>query len=32
VHRLSDDRSSSVHQGDEVVLTWGREDAAVLSA
>jgi spermidine/putrescine transport system ATP-binding protein len=32
VHRLSDDRSSSVHQGDEVVLTWAREDAAVLSA
>ena len=30
VHRLSDDRSSSVQQGDEVVLTWTRDDAAVL--
>jgi spermidine/putrescine transport system ATP-binding protein len=32
VHRLSDDRSSTVQQGDEVVLTWAREDAAVLSS
>ena len=32
VHHLSDDRSSSVAQGDEVVLTWSRDDAAVLSA
>jgi ABC-type Fe3+/spermidine/putrescine transport system ATPase subunit len=31
VHRLSDDRSSSVQQGDQVVLTWERDDAAVLS-
>jgi spermidine/putrescine transport system ATP-binding protein len=30
VHRLSDDRSSSVQQGDQVVLTWERDDAAVL--
>ena len=32
VHRLSDDRSSTVVEGDQVVLTWAREDAAVLSA
>ncbi len=32
VHRLSDDRSSTVGEGDQVVLTWAREDAAVLSA
>jgi spermidine/putrescine transport system ATP-binding protein len=31
VHHLSDDRSSSVMEGDEVVLTWGRDDAAILS-
>ena len=31
VHRLSDDRSSSVQQGDQVVLTWMRDDAAVLN-
>jgi spermidine/putrescine transport system ATP-binding protein len=31
VHRLSDDRSSRVQQGDQVVLTWMRDDAAVLS-
>ena len=31
VHHLSDDRSSTVREGDEVVLTWAREDAAVLS-
>ena len=32
VHHLSDERSSSVREGDRVVLTWAREDAAVLSA
>ncbi|MGZ8614011.1 MAG: ABC transporter ATP-binding protein [Actinomycetota bacterium] len=32
VHRLSDDRSSTVGVGDQVVLTWAREDAAVLTA
>ena len=31
VHHLSDDRSSTVSEGDEVVLTWARDDAAVLS-
>ena len=31
VHHLSDDLSSTVSQGDEVVLTWARTDAAVLS-
>jgi spermidine/putrescine transport system ATP-binding protein len=31
VHHLSDDHSSTVGQGDEVVLTWARNDAAVLS-
>ena len=30
VHHLSDDRSSTVREGDEVVLTWAREDATVL--
>ncbi len=30
VHRLSDDRSSTVNEGDQVVLTWARDDAAVL--
>jgi spermidine/putrescine transport system ATP-binding protein len=30
VHHLSDDRSSSVREGDDVVLTWSRDDAAVL--
>ena len=32
VHHLSDDLSSTVSQGDEVVLTWARADAAVLSS
>jgi spermidine/putrescine transport system ATP-binding protein len=32
VHLLSDDRSSTVREGDQVVLTWAREDAAVLSS
>ena len=31
VHHLSDDRSSTVSEGDEVVLTWARDDAAMLS-
>ena len=31
VHHLSDDRSSTMTEGDEVVLTWARDDAAVLS-
>ena len=31
VHHLSDDRSSTVHEGDDVVLSWTRDDAAVLS-
>jgi spermidine/putrescine transport system ATP-binding protein len=30
VHHLSDDRSSTVREGDAVVLTWARDDAAVL--
>jgi hypothetical protein len=30
VHRLSDDRSSTVTEGDRVALTWLRDDAAVL--
>jgi ABC-type Fe3+/spermidine/putrescine transport system ATPase subunit len=30
VHHLSDDRSSTVREGDQVVLTWARDDAAVL--
>jgi spermidine/putrescine transport system ATP-binding protein len=29
-HRLSDDRASEFTQGDEVVLTWAREDASIL--
>ena len=32
VHHLSDDRSSTVGEGDDVVLTWTRDDAAVLTA
>jgi hypothetical protein len=32
VHHLSDDRSSSVREGDAVVLTWARDDAAVLTS
>ena len=32
VHHLSDDRSSDVREGDAVVLTWSRDDAAVLGA
>ncbi len=32
VHHLSDDRSSAVMEGDAVVLTWARDDAAVLTA
>ena len=32
VHHLSDDRSSGVNEGDRVVLTWTRDDAAVLTA
>ncbi|MET0801894.1 MAG: ABC transporter ATP-binding protein [Actinomycetota bacterium] len=32
VHHLSDDLSSMVNRGDEVVLTWARTDAAVLSS
>jgi spermidine/putrescine transport system ATP-binding protein len=31
VHHLSDDRSSAVNEGDRVVLSWAREDAAVLA-
>ena len=31
VHHLSDDRSSAVNEGDRVVLSWTREDAAVLA-
>ena len=27
-HRLSDDRAGEIVQGDEVTLTWAREDAA----
>ena len=30
VHHLSDEASSSVRDGDEVVLTWARDDAAML--
>ena len=32
VHHLSDDRSSSIREGDAVVLTWARDDAAVLAS
>lgn len=31
VHHLSDDRSSAVSEGDQVVLTWARDDTAVLA-
>ena len=30
VHHLSDEGSSTVREGDAVVLTWAREDAAIL--
>jgi spermidine/putrescine transport system ATP-binding protein len=30
VHHLSDEGSSSVREGDAVVLTWARDDAAIL--
>jgi len=29
-HRLSDDRAGEFAQGDEVTLTWAREDASIL--
>lgn len=29
-HRLSDDSATVVHEGDRVVLSWDRDDAAVL--
>lgn len=32
VHHLSDDRSSEIGEGDQVVLRWAREDAAVLAS
>jgi hypothetical protein len=32
VHRLSDDLSAEVGEGDRVTLTWTPEDSAVLSS
>jgi len=29
-HRLSDDRAGEIAQGDEITLTWAREDASIL--
>jgi spermidine/putrescine transport system ATP-binding protein len=31
-HRLSDDRAGEIAQGDDVVVTWAREDASILHA